>query len=50
MEITDDDADNYTPEMSDAYLKASVLLPCGGELLKAQVAGRKRDASGNPVG
>ena len=50
MEITDVDADNYTPETFDAYLTASVLLPRGGELLKAQVVGRKRDANGNPVG
>ena len=50
MEITDGDADNYTPETFDAYLTASVLLPRGGELLKAQVVGQKRDANGNPVG
>ena len=50
MEITDGDADNYTPEMFDAYLTALVLLPCGGELLMAQVVGQKRDANGNPVG
>ena len=49
MEITDGDADNYTPETFDAYLTASVLLPHGGELLKAQVVGQKRDANGNPV-
>ena len=42
MEITDGDADNYTPETFDAYLTALVLLPRGGELLKAQVVGRKR--------
>jgi hypothetical protein len=50
MEITDGDADNYTPETFIAYLTVSVLLPCGGELLKAQVVGQKRDANGNPVG
>ena len=50
MEITDKDADNYTPEMFDAYLSAWVLLPHGGELLKAQIVGQKRDANGNPVG
>ena len=50
MEITDEDADNYTSETFDAYLTALVLLPCGGELLKAQVVGQKRDANGNPVG
>ena len=50
MEITDEDADNHTPETFDAYLTASVLLPCGGELLKAKVFGQKRDADGNPVG
>ena len=50
MEITDEDADNYTPETFDAYLTALVLLPYGGELLKAQVVGQKRDANGSPVG
>ena len=50
MEITDEDADNYTPEMFDAYFTALVLLPCDGELLKAQVVGQKRVANGNPVG
>ena len=39
MEITDEDADNYTPETFDAYLTASVLVPHGGELLKPQVVG-----------
>ena len=50
MEITDGDADNYTPETFDAYLIALVFLPCGEELLKAQIAGQKKDANGNPVG
>ena len=50
VEITDVDADNYTPEMFDAYLTALVLLSCGGELLRVQVAGQKRDANGNSVG
>ena len=50
MEITDEDADNYTSETLDAYVTALVLLPCGEELLKAQVVGQKRDANGNPVG
>ena len=36
--------------MFDAYLIALVLLPCGGELLKAQIVGQKRDANKNPVG
>ena len=43
MEVTDKDADNYTPEMFDAYLSAWVLLPHGGELLKAQVLLDKRE-------
>jgi hypothetical protein len=50
MDITDEDADNYTPETFDAYLTALVLLPHGGELLKAQVVGQKRDANGNSAG
>ena len=40
-EITDGDADNYTPETFDAYLTALVLLPHGGELLKVQVVGQR---------
>ena len=43
MEITDGDADNYTPETFDAYLTAWVLIPHGGELLKAQVLLDKRE-------
>jgi hypothetical protein len=50
MEITDEDTDNYTPETFDAYLAASVLLPCDRELLKAQVVGQKRDANANSAG
>ena len=50
MEITDEDADNYTPETFDSYFTALVLLPHGGELLRAQVVGQKRDANGSPVG
>jgi hypothetical protein len=42
--------DEYTPETFDGYLTASVLLPRGGEVLKAQVVARKRDANGNPIG
>ena len=41
MEIKNEDANNYTPETFDAYLTASILLPCGGELLKAQAVGQK---------
>ncbi len=42
--------DEYTPEAFDGYLTASVLLPRGGEVLKAQVMPRKKDANGNPIG
>jgi hypothetical protein len=34
MEITDGDADNYTPETFDAYLTALVLLPLWWRIVK----------------
>ena len=45
----EDDGD-FTPETFDGYLTASVMLPRGGEVLKAQVVARKRDSNGNPIG
>ena len=44
------EADAYTPEAYDEYLTAEVLLPNMGEMMKAKVIGRKRDADGNPIG
>ena len=44
------EADDYTPEAYDEYLTAEVLLPNMGEITKAKVVGRKRDANGNPIG
>jgi hypothetical protein len=44
------EADDFTPESLDEYLTAEVLLPLGGDVTKARVIGRKRDADGNPVG
>ena len=44
------EADNFTPEAYDEYLTAEVLLPNMGEMTKAKVVGRKRDADGNPIG
>ena len=44
------DADESTPEACDEYLTAEVLLPHGGEFLKAIVKGRKRDRDGAPIG
>ncbi len=35
--------DKYTPETFDGYRTASVMLPRGREVLKAQVVARKRD-------
>jgi hypothetical protein len=43
-------ADEWTPETFDKYLAAEVLLPHGGELVRAKVMGRKRAADGTPVG
>jgi hypothetical protein len=44
------EADNYISESDDKYLTAEVLLPNGGELVRAKVKSRKRDADGLPVG
>ena len=44
------EADDFTPEAYDEFLTAEVLLPNMGEMTKAKVTGRKRDADGNPVG
>ena len=44
------EADDFTPEAYDEYLTAEVLLPNMGEMTKAKVIGRKRDADGNPIG
>ena len=41
---------DFTPETFDGYLTASVMLPRGCEVLKAQAISRKRDIDGNPVG
>jgi hypothetical protein len=44
------EADEWTPETFDKYLAAEVLLPHGGELVRAKVTGRKRASDGTPVG
>ncbi len=49
-ESTRMEQDEYTPETFDGYLNASVMLPRGGEVLKAQVVSCKRDVNGNPIG
>ena len=46
----DPDTEEYTPEALDEYLHAEVMLPHGGDLLKAKVIGRKHDADGRPIG
>ncbi len=43
------EADDFTPEAYDEYLMAEVLLPYMGEMTKAKVVGRKRNADGNPI-
>ena len=44
------DSDGYTPESLDEYMTAEVMLPRGGDLARAKVIGRKRDADGKPIG
>jgi hypothetical protein len=40
----------FTPEEYDEYLTAEVLLPNMGQMAKAKLVGRKRDADGNLIG
>ena len=44
------EADDFTPEAFDNFLTAQVLLPQGGEQVRAVVKSRKKDRDGNPVG
>ena len=44
------EADEFDPEVFDAYLRAEVLLPKGDSLVTGTVVGRKRDMDGNPIG
>lgn len=50
LDASKQDADNFTPESYDQYLTAQVLLPQGGEAMKATVIGHKRDQNGKPIG
>jgi hypothetical protein len=43
------EADEWMPETFDKYLAAEVLLPHGGELVRAKVTGRKHASDGTPV-
>jgi hypothetical protein len=43
------EADEWMPETFDKYLAAEVLLPHGGELVRAKVMGRKCASDGTPV-
>ncbi len=56
-DVVDDDpvhttheADDFTPEAYDEYLRAQVILPVGGELKRGEVIRRKRDHEGCPLG
>jgi hypothetical protein len=49
-ENTRPEANDYTPDSYDQYINAEVLLPYGGEELKAKVKARKHDADGLPLG
>ena len=44
------DADEYMPEELDEYLTAEVLLPYGGDNVRALVKKRVKDDQGRPVG
>jgi hypothetical protein len=44
------EADEWMPETFDKYLAAEVLLPHGGELVRAKVMGWKRTSDGTAVG
>jgi hypothetical protein len=43
------EADEWTPETFDKYMAAEVLLPNGGELVRAKVTGQKRSSDSTPV-
>jgi hypothetical protein len=36
--------------MYDKYIRAQLRMPLNNEMAEAKVVGRKRDASGNPIG
>ena len=44
------EADGYTPEAFDNYLNAEVMLPRGGENMKATNIKRGKDADSIPTG
>jgi hypothetical protein len=44
------EADEWMPETFDKYLAAEVLLPHGGELVRAKVTGRKRASDWTSIG
>jgi hypothetical protein len=44
------EADEWMLDTFNKYLAAEVLLPHGGELVRAKVTGQKRAADGTPVG
>jgi hypothetical protein len=44
------EADDYTSESYDKYLAAEVMLPAGGELLRARATARSYDLNGKPIG
>jgi hypothetical protein len=50
LDSTMPESNVYTPEAYDEYLMVEVLLPNGGDVTRAKVIGRKRDADGNPAG
>jgi hypothetical protein len=44
------EADDYTPEQLDEYLTAQVMLPHGGDTVRARIVERTKDAQGRPIG
>jgi hypothetical protein len=48
-ESTRTDADDYTPESTDEYISASVLLPRGKDVVRAKVVGGMHRRDGNPL-
>jgi hypothetical protein len=44
------EADEYTPEAFDNYLNTEVMLPRGGENVKATIIKRSKNADGIPTG
>ncbi len=42
--------EEITPEVGDEYLHASVILPCGSQMMHGTIIACKQDRDDNPIG